>query len=99
MKKDFKYIELFDLYSGLLTEKQREVFTSYYLYDLSLAEIAEPEGTTRQSVHEMIKSTVEKLNFFEQALKIHERNVQLLELAKDADNEELSKKITRIIGK
>ena len=33
MEKDLRYVELFELYQGLLTEKQRETFSSHYCYD------------------------------------------------------------------
>ena len=41
---------LFDSYGELLTEKQREYFDLHYNEDLSLAEIAQSEGVSRQSV-------------------------------------------------
>ena len=41
MKKDFYYIELYEIYKGLLTDKQQDMFYSHYLLDLSYAEIAE----------------------------------------------------------
>ena len=62
MEKDLSLTELFDLYGGLLTERQRELFSSYYLYDLSLSEIAEPEGKTRQNVYAAVKSVKDKLH-------------------------------------
>ena len=46
---------LFDSYGELLTEKQREVVECYYNEDLSLAEIAEEKGITRQGVRDAIK--------------------------------------------
>lgn len=73
MDKDLRLIELFELYKGLLTERQREVFSSYYVYDLSLSEIAEPDGTTRQSVYEGIKKVKNKLLSYEKLLKLKEK--------------------------
>ena len=46
---------LFDFYGETLTEKQRELFDLYYNEDLSLAEIAEHAGITRQGVRDSIK--------------------------------------------
>lgn len=99
MEKDLKYIELFDLYSGLLTEKQKEIFTSYYIFDLSLSEIAEPEGRTRQSVHEILKSACEKLAQYESVLKLNEKYGKIIELAKEISDKELTDKLLEIIGK
>jgi predicted DNA-binding protein YlxM (UPF0122 family) len=46
---------LYDFYGNLLTEKQREYVELYYQHDLSLAEIADHGGITRQGVHDLIK--------------------------------------------
>ena len=45
---------LFDFYGEMLTDKQRELFDLYYNEDLSLAEIAENYGITRQGVRDVI---------------------------------------------
>lgn len=81
MEKDLRYIELFELYQGLLTDKQREIFSSHYYYDLSLAEIAEPDGNTRQSVYAMVKMVKKKLDEYEKLLKLKEKNDKIKELA------------------
>ncbi|MCL1830639.1 MAG: DNA-binding protein [Oscillospiraceae bacterium] len=46
---------LLDIYGPVLTEKQRDVVELYYCEDLSLAEIAEICGITRQGVRDSIK--------------------------------------------
>ena len=76
MQKDLRLIELFDLYQGLLTEKQREIFKSHFYYDLSLSEIAEPDGNTRQNVYMAIKTVKEKLSEYESILKLKEKNIE-----------------------
>jgi len=45
---------LFDFYGELLTERQREFFDLYYNEDLSLSEIAENSGISRQGVRDVI---------------------------------------------
>ena len=52
---------LFDFYGETLTEKQRELFDLYYNEDLSLAEIAEHAGITRQGVRDAIKRAENQL--------------------------------------
>ncbi len=55
MAMDPKITLLLDYYGNLLTEKQRDFITLYYDEDLSLSEIAENEGITRQGVRDAIK--------------------------------------------
>jgi len=45
---------LYDFYGELLTDKQKELFDLYYNEDLSLAEIAEHAGISRQGVRDAI---------------------------------------------
>ncbi len=100
MKKDLRYVELFEIYQGLLTDKQRELFSSHYFYDLSLAEIAEPYGSTRQSVYSAIKKVKEKLDEYENLLKIKEKNQKLRVLAHkiSANDKKSADEIIDIIG-
>lgn len=46
---------LFDFYGPLLTPRQQELMQAYYLEDLSLSEIADQDGVSRQAVHDLIK--------------------------------------------
>ena len=50
--KDLGFSILLDYYGMVLTEKQRNILTEYYNDDLSLAEIAENYGITRQGVRD-----------------------------------------------
>ena len=52
--KDLKYLQLWDAYNPLLTVHQREVCELYYLCDLSLTEIAEQKGISKQSVSDTL---------------------------------------------
>ena len=55
MTKNFEQINLLlDFYGSMLTERQRSFLEYYYEDDLSLAEIAENEGITRQGVRDVI---------------------------------------------
>ena len=64
---------LYDLYSPLLTERQRKVYEMRYFSDWSLSEIAESLEITRQAVHILVNRTVERLLMFENELGIAAR--------------------------
>ena len=54
---------LYDYYSELFNEKQREYFENYYLENLSLAEISDNLGVSRNAIHKVIQGMEEKLLF------------------------------------
>lgn len=81
---------LMDLYGSLLTEKQYKIMELYYNEDLSLAEIAELNNTSRQAIHDLIKrcykqflSYEEKLNLLKKSFKQEEIIINLLNDLKD----------------
>ncbi len=68
MPKDLSVVLLLDYYGGLLPEKQRRLVEYYYCDDLSLAEISETEGITRQGARDAIVRAVKKLHGFEDTI-------------------------------
>jgi len=68
MAKNLAISYLLDVYAPVLTEKQREVIELYYYEDLSLAEIAENCGITRQGVRDSIKRGEYVINDLEEKL-------------------------------
>ncbi len=68
MAKELKFVLLLDCYGELLTERQKYVTELYYCEDLSLSEIAEPLGITRQSVRDLIKRSEQLLLHYEDKL-------------------------------
>lgn len=68
MPKDLGVSQLLQLYGGLLPEKQKLLCELYFDEDLSLAEISENEGITRQGVRDAIKRAEAQLKTFEQEL-------------------------------
>ena len=60
--------QLLDCYGLILSEKQRRILDGYYNNDLSLTEIAENEGITRQGVGDFIKRSEAQLVEFEEKL-------------------------------
>lgn len=61
---------LFDFYGDLLNDNNKEVFVEYIFNDLSLSEIAENKGITRQGIHDIIKRTNKKLREYEDSLHL-----------------------------
>jgi len=67
-EKSYEMTILFDYYGDVLTEKQHELFDLYYNEDLSLAEISEHLGITRQGVRDGIVRAEEILTDLESKL-------------------------------
>ena len=72
---------LVDIYGNALSARQRDVVDLYYNEDLSLAEISEHCGITRQGVRDAIRHGVDALNAFEDALGFSEKSEKILALA------------------
>lgn len=73
MEKNLQISLLLDFYGQMLTDKQREVVELYYNEDLSLAEIAQHSGITRQGVRDAIKRAEVQLMDYEQKLGLMQR--------------------------
>ena len=65
MEDTFFRTMLYDFYGDLLTEKQREYYDLHYNNDLSLFEIAEMTGTSRQAVWDIIRRAAQSLRDIE----------------------------------
>ena len=78
MSKNLGYSILLDVYGSLLTEKQLEMMQLYYDEDLSLSEIGEQFGISRQGVHDSLKRSEQSLDELEERLGIlKERQVEI----------------------
>ena len=65
MDDTFLRTMLFDFYGDLLTEKQRECYDLHFNQDLSLQEIAEQYGASRQAVWDLVRRAEGTLRQFE----------------------------------
>jgi len=109
LKKTIKITMLFDFYGSLLTEKQQQIIKSYFYDDLSLSEIADNIGISRQGVYDHLHRSEENLESYEAELGLLKKynkirkNINDLEdimtakgiLAED-QNQDLSKKLESI---
>ncbi len=96
MNKKIYFNNLYDYYSSLFTEKQREYYESYYFHDLSLAEIAENHQVSRNAIHNQIKIVEEKLEFYEETLKLYQKAIEIKKLIQNMDDQ-TKKKIEELL--
>lgn len=80
MAKDIGKADYYDIYGELLTEKQREIMEMYYFSDLSLGEISEETGSTRQAAFGCIKRCEDRFAELEKALGLLEKKKRAEEL-------------------
>jgi len=77
---------LLRLYGALLTDKQRETAELYFDTDQSLAEIAEQSGVSRQTVKDAVASALQKLEAFESALRLLEKQKLLRRISDEGES-------------
>ncbi len=73
MDKIYEQTMLFDFYGELLTEHQRRIYEDVVYNDMSLGEIAEEQGISRQGVHDLVKRCDRILQGYENKLHLVER--------------------------
>lgn len=73
MEKIFEQALLYDFYGELLTPHQRTIYEDAVYNDMSLSEIAELQGISRQGVHDLIKRCDKILQDYESKLHLVER--------------------------
>ena len=78
-EKNLRLSYLLDFYGDVLDEHTRGVMKAYYDDDLSLSEIAEGVGISRQGVRHVIKKGEDQLSFLEDRLGLAEHYEELSE--------------------
>ena len=95
-----KVSQLYDFYSELLSQKQKQYLNDYFFNDLSLTEISENYEISKQAVSNNIKRTIIELEQFEEKLNLiklnNERLFLLNEIRKLTDNEEILEYIKQL---
>ena len=101
----YRMTMLFDFYGDVLTERQKEFYDLYYNEDLSLGEIAENYGITRQGVRDVIvraeaalteledkTGLIRRFHTMQQQLhSVQEHAQKLVELAEQREDEEMER--------
>lgn len=100
-KMNIEMVRLFDIYSPLLNDRQREVLSLYYNEDESLGEISENIGITRQGVRDCIVKAEALLKGYESALRLSQKYKDITKELKDivktaSEGDSLEKIINRI---
>jgi len=83
---DIHYVELFDYYGDLFTDKQKEYFVDYYFNNLTLQEIADNNDVSRNAVHKSIKDITEKLDYYESKLNLYRNKKKIEKLIENIDD-------------
>lgn len=74
---------LYDYYGELLTEHQRKIYEDAVYQDLSLSEIAEGVGISRQGVHDLIRRCDRILQEYEEKLHLLEKSISVRKKAEE----------------
>ena len=73
-EKNMRIVYLLDFYAELLDEHTRGVMRAYFEDDLSLAEVAEDVGISRQGIRHLIQKGEDQLEFYESKLGLASRD-------------------------
>ena len=73
MDKIFERGLLFDFYGELLTDHQQKIYSEAVYNDLSLSELSEEIGISRQAIHDIIKRCDKQLSGYEEKLHLVEK--------------------------
>lgn len=91
---------LYDFYGELLTEHQRQIYEDVVFNDMSLSEIAEEQGISRQGVHDLVRRCdrallgyEEKLHLMEKFLRIKETVAEIEAVSSEAAVKLLARRI------
>ena len=90
-------IILYDYYEELLNDREKENFESYYFDNLSLGEISDNLGISRNAIHKSIKCVINKLYEYEKKLKLYQKNNKIKELLNEINNKEIKNKIEELL--
>lgn len=90
-------IELYDLYKGLLTKKQKEYFELVYFDDLTRAEIGETEKVSKANVSKIILNVERKLKKYEKELKLYDMNISILKIIEKTSNNSLKAELLKLL--
>lgn len=87
---------LYDFYGDLLTEHQKDIYEGYIQENLSIAELAENTGISRQGIHDLIRRVESQLEGYEKKLHLVEKFLHIREETEKLRKSESLKETRRI---
>lgn len=86
---------LYDYYGELLKDDQKNYFEDYYFNNLSLGEMSENLGVSRNAIHKQLKKIETVLKEYESKLKLYEKGKELDAIIQEIKDEKLKEKLIK----
>ena len=90
---------LYDFYGELLTEHQRQIYEDAVFQDMSLSEIAETYGISRQGIHDLIKRCDRQLRAYEDKLGLLARFSHIKKMVEEIERKTSQEEIRNLAAK
>lgn len=87
---------LYDFYGELLTEHQRRIYEDVVLNDMSLSEIAQEQGISRQGVHDLVRRCDRTLQGYEERLHLIERFLKVKQTVEQIEKISSEEQVKRL---
>ncbi|MBE5746394.1 MAG: hypothetical protein E7359_03815 [Clostridiales bacterium] len=97
LEKNIYVSSLYNFYKNLLTEKQRDIFYSYYYLDIGLTEIGVELNISRQAVLDSIKKTENILKTYEDKIGLYKLYNEQTKIIEDINSEKDLHKLNQIL--
>ena len=97
MDEQEKLVLLYDYYSELFNDKQKKYFEEYYFDNLSLSEISENEGLSRNAIHKTVKNVANKLYEYEDKLRLYEKDEKIKNIINKINDKEIKKELEGLL--
>ena len=88
---------IYDFYGELFNDKQRLYFEEYYFRNLSLGEISDNLGVSRNAVHKCIIGVEEKLKFYEDKLRLYYKSCVIRDIINEEIDSSIKEKLRELI--
>ena len=93
MEEVIYYNNLYDLYGVLRTDTQKKYFEDYYFNNLSLGEMAENYGVSRNAIFKQLHISTKKLEEYEEKLQFFNKLNRLYKYAEEKGNKDMKEQL------